>query len=86
MSKCNYLNFIFSLLLLSSYATAQQQAPVSSTFYSDSHGSEVHFPLGDISFADEVIYYHAGDPAPLKAKHRNAANALSIPDYQHRTD
>ncbi|MES0327573.1 MAG: hypothetical protein ABUK13_05215, partial [Gammaproteobacteria bacterium] len=81
MSKRNYLNFIFPLLLLSaSYATAQQQAPVSSTFYSDSHGSEVHFPLGDISFADEVIYYHAGDPAPLKAKHRNTANALSIPD------
>ncbi len=85
MSKRNYPNFIFPLLLLSAYATAQQQAPVSSTFYSDSHGSEVYFPLGDISFADEVIYYHAGDPAPLKAKHRDASNALSIPDYQHRT-
>ncbi|MDH5387787.1 MAG: OmpA family protein [Gammaproteobacteria bacterium] len=86
MRKYSYLNFIFPLLLLTaSYATAQQQAAVNSTFYSDGHGSEVRFPLGDISFADEVIYYHAGDPAPLKAKHRNATNALSTPDYQHRT-
>ena len=63
----------------------QQSMAAESQYYSDSHGSEVLFPLGDISFADEVVYYEAGDPAPVKAKHRDASRALSIPDYQHST-
>lgn len=78
-------NILFILLLLSSHSIAQQLKRVNAKYYSDGHGSEVLFPQGDISFADEVIYYRAGDPAPLKAKHRQTSNALSIPDYQHRT-
>lgn len=76
---------LFTSLLLSAHAIAQQHDQLIAKSYSDSHGSEVLFPQGDISFADEVVHYHAGDPAPLKAKHRNPSRALSVPDYQHRT-
>ncbi|MCW8923263.1 MAG: OmpA family protein [Gammaproteobacteria bacterium] len=58
---------------------------MSSRIYPDSHGSTVVFPQGDISFADEVIFYQPGEPAPIKAKHREPSRALSIPDYKHRT-
>ena len=76
---------LFTLLMLSGQAVAQQPDTAKAKYYSDSHGSEVMFPQGDISFADEVIEYHAGDPAPLKPRHRDPANALSMPDYNHRS-
>ncbi|MDH5711560.1 MAG: OmpA family protein [Gammaproteobacteria bacterium] len=75
-------SLFFSIFL---YLLSNQSLATESAYYSDSHGSEVLFPLGEISFADEVIRYEAGDPAPLKAKHRDASRALSIPDYQHST-
>lgn len=73
------------LLLFSGMAIAAQPEAGKARYYPDSHGSEVLFPQGDISFADEVITYQAGDPAPIKARHRDPANALSSPDYNHRT-
>lgn len=76
---------LFSFVLTSLNLSAAQNNQASGKYYSDSHGSEVLFPQGDISFADEVVSYQAGDPAPLKAKHRNSSNALSVPDYQHST-
>lgn len=79
------LSFII-LILLASHSLAESPDKKSpSKSYSDSHGSEVVFPQGDISFADEVVFYQAGEPAPLKAKHRDTSNALSVPDYKHRT-
>ena len=77
--------FLYSLFLTPLNLPAAQNEQINGKYYSDSHGSEVMFPQGGISFADEVVYYKAGDPAPLKAKHRDSSNALSIPDYQHRT-
>lgn len=77
--------FLFSCLLLSAPAMAQSLETSRAKSYPDSHGGEVLFPQGDISFADEVIYYQPGEPAPLKARHRDPANALSTPDYKHRT-
>lgn len=81
--------FAFVVLLISGDVMAQQVDPAvdnsRARSYSDSHGSEVRFPQGDISFADEVVYYQPGNPAPLKLKHRDPVNALSIPDYQHRS-
>jgi len=76
---------LFFLLLLSGNSTSQQFKQDKAKYYSDGHGNKVLFPQGDISFADEVIYYRAGSPAPLKAKHRDSSKALSIPDYRHRT-
>ncbi len=79
-----YFNFLFAFFLLSSHSLAQQNQRASGKYYSDSHGSKVLFPQGGISFADEVVLYQSGKPAPLKAKHRDPTKALSIPDYKHR--
>ena len=81
---------IFTFLVLiafsaPSFSELKDKENINSKSYSDSHGSEVIFPQGDISFVDEIVSYRAGNPAPLKAKHRNPANALGVPDYQHRT-
>lgn len=73
--------FVFLTSMSLSSVTLSQQTK----YYSDSHGSKVAFPQGDISFADEVVLYQMGNPSPLKAKHRDPAKALSIPDYHHRT-
>ena len=79
------LNLILASLLFSGDTFSQGKEAKNSKYYSDSHGSKVLFPQGDKSFADEIILYQAGDPAPLKARHRDPSNALSIPDYQHRS-
>ena len=89
MKSCAFLKF-FSFLTLITFSAPSVSEPndkenTNSKSYSDSHGSEVVFPQGDISFIDEIVSYRAGDPAPLKAKHRKSSNALGVPDYQHRT-
>jgi OOP family OmpA-OmpF porin len=48
--------------------------------YSDGHGKMVKVPLGDISFADSLVSYKMGDPAPIE-KVRDANLAVGIPDY-----
>ena len=81
--------FFTSLFLitfsLSSFSVSTDKVSGKSKSYSDSHGSEVVFPQGDVSFVDEVVSYQVGDPAPLKAKHRKPSNTLGVPDYRHRT-
>ena len=83
------LKFFTALFLITfsvfSFSASMDKENSQSKSYSDSHGSEVVFPQGDVSFVDEVVSYQAGDPAPLKAKHRNPSNALGVPDYQHNT-
>ncbi len=49
--------------------------------YPDGHGGTVTFPLGDISFADEVVAFKIGDPKPSEPKDRDPSNALGVPDY-----
>ncbi|MCK5170714.1 MAG: OmpA family protein [Bacteroidales bacterium] len=48
--------------------------------YSDGHGGRIFFPFGDISFADEVIEFTKGQPAPIEG-YGNPKLALNIPDY-----
>lgn len=48
--------------------------------YADGHGGEVFFPLGDISFADEVVRFDEGDPAARDEQIRKAENLLGPPD------
>lgn len=48
--------------------------------YDDGHGGRIRLPLGDISFADRVVAYKMGDPAPVPANAK-AADALGRPDF-----
>ena len=49
--------------------------------YPDGHGGEVFFPVGDISFADEVGSFTSGEPKARAEKHRIPEATLGIPDY-----
>ncbi|MBS1634387.1 MAG: OmpA family protein [Bacteroidetes bacterium] len=48
--------------------------------YKNGHGGFVKLPLGDISFADKVVSYQKGDPAPI-AENSNPQDAVGVPDF-----
>lgn len=48
--------------------------------YPDGHGGTVHFPMGDVSFADEIVSFAPGDPDGDAASDRPEA-VLGVPDY-----
>ena len=54
--------------------------------YPDGHGGTVFFPLGDRSFADEVVSFTSGTPAAAKATDRDPKQALGIPNYDKDAD
>lgn len=49
--------------------------------YPDGRGHNVHFPQGDLSFADEVATFQKGEPAAA-GEYSNAKNLLGPPDYK----
>ena len=51
------------------------------TTYADSRGRKVTFPLGDASFADEVVASTAGKPAARDARFSDPSKVLGPPDY-----
>ena len=60
--SARYLLFgVVTGAILGSGVAAAQEA---SRTYTDSRGRAVVFPLGDASFADEVVSFAAGTPAP----------------------
>ncbi len=63
-----------STLLISS-ALAQHDSA-----YIDSRGKRVNSPLGDLSFADEVVSFNKGIPSSAK-KYCKSDQALGPPDY-----
>lgn len=48
--------------------------------YSDGHGGKVILPLGDISFADKVVSFTIGNPAPI-AQNANPDSVIGPPDF-----
>ena len=48
--------------------------------YNDGHGGKIKLPLGDISFADKIISYHRGDPAPIP-ENSKPTDAVGKPDF-----
>ena len=48
-------------------------------------GKKIYFPLGDLSFADEVVSFQMGDPAPVEEAQDPHA-ALGPPDRKHDGD
>ena len=59
-------------------AAAFGQGPKS---YPNGHGGEVFFPVGDISFADELVSFTSGEPKARAEKYRIPEETLGIPDY-----
>lgn len=53
--------------------------------YTDSRRKAIVFPLGDASFADEVVSFDVGTPAPRDPRSANATTALGPPDYDPKT-
>jgi OmpA-OmpF porin, OOP family len=49
--------------------------------YTDSRGKRVEFPLGDASFADEVVTFENGTPPAREAKWSEAKLVLGPPNY-----
>ncbi len=54
--------------------------------YPDGHGGTVFFPLGDLSFADEVVAFQSGNPAAANERDRDPKFSLGIPDYDEAKD
>lgn len=79
------LFLLFGLLFLISGARPSFAGPASKC-YPDGHGGKVCFPLGDDSFADEVVNFTVGKPAPERADHRNPKYILGKPDYKRSSD
>lgn len=52
--------------------------------YNDGHGGKIKLPLGDISFADKVISYTPGLPAPIP-ENSKPNDALGKPDFVEAT-
>ena len=48
--------------------------------YNDGHGGKIKLPLGDISFADRIVSYKIGDPAPIP-ENAKPEDALGTPDF-----
>ncbi|PVW16217.1 OmpA family protein [Marixanthomonas spongiae] len=69
-------NSIIFLLLLTIVPYVRAQGGKT---YPDGKGGEVYFPLGDVSFADEVVSFKVGDPAPVDGY--GPEKSLHIPDY-----
>jgi len=63
---------VFSTQVLFSQGTEKR--------YSDGHGGIIKLPLGDISFADRIVSYKAGDPAPIP-ENSKVNDALGKPDF-----
>lgn len=74
---------IFFLILLSPFSGITGEGGKS---YPDGHGGTVTFPLGDRSFADEVVSFVIGQPGPAYEKDRDPEEALGIPDYDSQQD
>jgi OOP family OmpA-OmpF porin len=52
--------------------------------YPDGHGGYVYFPSGDISFADEVVFFEKGNPS-AGDNDSQPEETLGIPDYDRAT-
>ena len=58
---------------------ASAQSFAAPACYDDGHGAQVCFPLGSLSFADEIVAFRIGDPPPVNEADRDPANFLGTP-------
>jgi OOP family OmpA-OmpF porin len=70
--------YILFLLIVSSNLIIAQQ--VSGKHYKINKYRTVYLPMGKISFADKLVEYNVGNPAPAK-KNRDSTQCLHEPNY-----
>ncbi len=67
---------IFSIVSFSSTIAQNQRKE-----YNDGHGGKIVLPMGDISFADEVVEFKRGNPHAIESA-CDSTQALGPPDYK----
>jgi outer membrane protein OmpA-like peptidoglycan-associated protein len=72
------MNKLLTGLLILNFAVASAQEKE----YDDGHNGKVKLPQGDISFADRVVSFKIGDPAPIK-ENADPKLALGLPDFDY---
>lgn len=74
------IRFFFYILFLNfPFATLLGQQITGTTYTVEGH-KPMYFPMGKISFADSLVSYKVGSPAPI-AKYRDSIQCLHEPDY-----
>lgn len=68
---------LLSSFLISFPSIAQK---IEGKHYHVSGHEPIYFPLGKISFADSLVSYQVGSPAPIE-KYRDSTRSLGEPDY-----
>lgn len=78
ITVCSFFaGMIFSAGL---YAQTAPAAKPAGKRYNDGHGGTVLLPLGDISFADEVVSFTPGDPPAIDIA-SNSSLSIGIPNF-----
>lgn len=77
--KTSLVRYILPLFFFISGLTVSAQK-TTGKFYPDGHGGKVYVPLGDIAFADEVVSYTMGTPAPKK-RFCDSTRSIGPPDF-----
>ncbi len=72
-----FCGLVLAVTVGSGVAAAQSQSKT----YTDSRGRAVAFPLGDASFADEVVDFAVGKPAPRNPLWSDPKTLLGPPDF-----
>lgn len=72
MTRLTSSLLFITLLSISTFAQEKE--------YDNGRGGKVKLPLGDLSFADKVIEYKIGIPAPIAAN-SNPEDAIGIPNF-----
>ncbi|MBA3662963.1 MAG: OmpA family protein [Bacteroidetes bacterium] len=75
MCKISCLLFCFIATLFSFSQTEKE--------YNNGHGGKIKLPLGDLSFADKLISFVPGKPAPMELN-ANPKDAVGLPDFNEQ--
>jgi outer membrane protein OmpA-like peptidoglycan-associated protein len=78
MKNAAQVLFLIGVVLCSNGIASAK--PDSEKYYPDGHGGKVFFPLGDVSFADEVVFFTKGTPAARPAD-SDSSESLGPPNY-----
>ena len=69
---------LYALLALIVISVVSQANEIKGKSYADGHGGRTFFPLGDISFVDEVVSFEMKEPH--STHNSNPEKSLSVPD------